>query len=143
MKEGQIYEYEGKERFVLTNISSKRLCAIYQSGIVINLERFSPQMKVYGKLIAEYPIWQQAVNSKEFKNIDCGKTGYKTPREIELEKKLAIAVKALEDIKSYAPSCFNKDDCPLFNENCGCISEGGCFALASYLALAKIKEVEE
>lgn len=61
MKEGQIYEYEGKERFVLTNISSKRLCAIYQSGIVINLERFSPQMKVYGKLIAEYPIWQQAV----------------------------------------------------------------------------------
>lgn len=54
-----------------------------------------------------------------------------------------IAVKALEDIKSYAPSCFNKDDCPLFNENCGCISEGGCFALASYLALAKIKEVEE
>lgn len=67
---------------------------------------------------------------------------YKTSREIELEKKLKIAVKALEDIKSYAPSCFNKDDCPLFNENCGCISEGGCFALASYLALAKIKEIE-
>lgn len=98
MKEGQIYEYEGKERFVLTNISSKRLCAIYQSGIVINLERFSPQMKVYGKLIAEYPIWQQAVNSKEFKNIDCGKAGYKTPREIKLEKKLEIAVKALETV---------------------------------------------
>lgn len=94
MKEGQIYEYEGKERFLLTNISSKRLCAIYQSGIVINLERFSPQMKVYGKLIAEYPIWQQAVNSKEFKNIDCGKAGYKTAREIELE----IAVKALETV---------------------------------------------
>lgn len=28
-------------------------------------------------------------------NIDCGKSGYKTDREIELEKKLDIAVKAL------------------------------------------------
>ena len=28
-------------------------------------------------------------------NIDCGKAGYKTAREIELEKKLEIAVKAL------------------------------------------------
>lgn len=31
-----------------------------------------------------------------FKNIDCGKAGYKTDREIELEKMLYIAVKALE-----------------------------------------------
>lgn len=29
-------------------------------------------------------------------NIDCGKAGYKTAREIELEKKLEIAIKALE-----------------------------------------------
>lgn len=29
-------------------------------------------------------------------NIDCGKAGYKTDREIEVEKKLEIAVKALE-----------------------------------------------
>lgn len=29
-------------------------------------------------------------------NIDCGYAGYKTPKEIELEKKLAIAVKALK-----------------------------------------------
>lgn len=28
-------------------------------------------------------------------NIDCGKAGYKTAREIELEKQLEIAVKAL------------------------------------------------
>lgn len=32
-------------------------------------------------------------------NIDCGKAGYKTAREIELEKKLEIAVKALERIE--------------------------------------------
>lgn len=31
-----------------------------------------------------------------FTNIDCGKAGYKTDREIELEKKLSIAVKALK-----------------------------------------------
>ena len=31
-----------------------------------------------------------------FTNIDCGKDGYKTAREIELEKKLKIAIKALE-----------------------------------------------
>lgn len=31
-----------------------------------------------------------------FTNIDCGKAGYKTAREIELEKKLEIAVEALE-----------------------------------------------
>ncbi len=29
-------------------------------------------------------------------NIDCGKAGYKTAREIELEKQLEIAVKALK-----------------------------------------------
>lgn len=31
-----------------------------------------------------------------FMNIDCGKSGYKTNREIELEKKLEIVVKALK-----------------------------------------------
>ena len=33
-----------------------------------------------------------------FNNIDCGKAGCKTAREIELKKKLEIAVKALEEI---------------------------------------------
>ena len=67
IKVGQIYKYEDGELFVITHLSSKRLNAIYSSGVVINLERFSPQMRVYGKLIAEYPTWQQAVNSEEFK----------------------------------------------------------------------------
>lgn len=30
-------------------------------------------------------------------NIDCGRKGYKTPREIELEKGLEIAVNVLEE----------------------------------------------
>lgn len=32
-------------------------------------------------------------------NIDCGSAGYKTPKEIELEKKLEIATKALKKIE--------------------------------------------
>ena len=36
-----------------------------------------------------------------FTNIDCGKAGYKTDREIELEKKLEIAVKALNTMVAY------------------------------------------
>lgn len=35
-------------------------------------------------------------------NIDCGKDGYKTAREIELKKKLEIAVKALKWIEEQA-----------------------------------------
>lgn len=37
-----------------------------------------------------------------FNNIDCGKAGYKTAREIELEKKLKIALKALNEIRNEA-----------------------------------------
>lgn len=33
-----------------------------------------------------------------FTNIDCGKAGYKTAREIELEKKLEFAIKALKNL---------------------------------------------
>ena len=32
--------------------------------------------------------------------IDCGGDGYKTPKEIELEKKLEIATKALEEYEN-------------------------------------------
>lgn len=39
-------------------------------------------------------------------NIDCGYAGYKTPKEIELEKKLEIAIKALEEI----PDLLGNDD---------------------------------
>ena len=42
-----------------------------------------------------------------FNNIDCGKDGYKTDCEIELEKKLEIAVKAL---KCYAFADFEAEE---------------------------------
>ena len=39
-----------------------------------------------------------------FNNIDCGRDGYKTDREIELEKKLEIAIKALEFVVETIPA---------------------------------------
>lgn len=47
-----------------------------------------------------------------FNNIDCGKAGYKTAREIELEKKLDIAVKALKkyaDTNNWGLGLFNNE----------------------------------
>lgn len=44
--------------------------------------------------------------------IDCGKDGYKTAREIELEKKLDIAVKALKkyaNMKNWGLGIFNNE----------------------------------
>lgn len=42
-------------------------------------------------------------------NIDCGKAGYKTAREIELEKKLEIAVQALKWIEEQADTSTQYD----------------------------------
>lgn len=36
-------------------------------------------------------------------NIDCGKQGYKTDRELELERRLQIAIKALEFARDNYP----------------------------------------
>ena len=47
-----------------------------------------------------------------FTNIDCGKDGYKTAREIELEKKLEIAIEALgfyADRKTW--NCCHRNQC--------------------------------
>ena len=41
-------------------------------------------------------------------NIDCGKEGFKTTKEIELEKKLKIAEEALNDIECQGSSCWCK-----------------------------------
>ena len=50
-------------------------------------------------------------------NIDCGKEGYKTPKEIRYEK-------ALREIIINGPSCYNDSDCPAhggdgFDQGCG------------------------
>lgn len=75
IKEGQIYK-EKDEIFAITYATSTgNYHAVKTDGKV-----FSGFGLSQSDLISEYPTWQEAVNSKEFKN------GYKTDREIELEK---------------------------------------------------------
>lgn len=75
-----------------------------------------------------------------FNNIDCGKAGYKTDREIELEKKLEIAVKALEEYANQD----NWTNCLTFEDVD--IVDLGLYGYYGFTeaeeALAKIKEIK-
>jgi hypothetical protein len=68
---GQIYQYEDVGKFVISNIQDNEEfynpSIIWQDGSVDTLKAMRKSMKIYGKLIAEYPTWQEAVNSPEFK----------------------------------------------------------------------------
>lgn len=63
-KAGQIYK-EGSDLYVVTFNDGDDICVIYKDGYAYDelLEYFS-----LGELIAEYPTWQEAVNSEYFKN---------------------------------------------------------------------------
>ena len=75
-------------------------------------------------------------------NIDCGKDGYKTAREIELEKQLEIAVEAL---KCYADKK-NWEDCYINIPNKGNLCDvliNGAFKSNGYEeAQQALKEIE-
>jgi len=62
-KAGQIYK-KGSDMYVVTFNDGFDICVIYKDGFASDeiLEDFN-----LGELIAEYPTWQEAVNSKEFK----------------------------------------------------------------------------
>lgn len=72
IKVGQIYkERVGNENFVITreyetSLRIKRYDLIYQSGVVGDYQ-YENQVLSNTTLVAEYPTWQEAVNSKEFK----------------------------------------------------------------------------
>lgn len=68
-------------------------------------------------------------------NIDCGKSGYKTYREIKLEKKLEIAVKAINSAAEYLV-CMED----LSEINNGKCNEQMALEVLNE-ALAKIKEI--
>ena len=75
-------------------------------------------------------------------NIDCGKDGYKTAREIELEKKLAVAVKAL---KCYAFADFEAEEieCDELSPNYGVpVIKSFPYAINPELAKEALKEIE-
>lgn len=67
---GQIYT-DGEDIYVVTNVWSSVLddkdyfCSINTDGVV-NVSNSACYAEETDKLIAEYPTWQEAVNSKEF-----------------------------------------------------------------------------
>ena len=71
IKVGQIYQYEDVGTFVISNIQDNEEfynpSIIWEDGSVDTLKAMRKSMQIYGKLIAEYPTWQEAVNSPEFK----------------------------------------------------------------------------
>jgi hypothetical protein len=65
IKVGQIYKYDKDILFVISGITPTTLYGIFNNGvgnsfIIKNFEN------IKWKMIAEYPTWQEAVNSKEF-----------------------------------------------------------------------------
>lgn len=67
IKVGQIYEDEDGWRLCITLYSPVDIYAIYHQGSMDNWSK-KEDFLLNKKLIAEYPTWQEAVNSKEFNN---------------------------------------------------------------------------
>ena len=66
IKVGQIYEDEDGWRLCITLCSPVDIYAIYHQGSMSHWNK-KENFLLNKKLLAEYPIWQEAVNSKEFK----------------------------------------------------------------------------
>lgn len=72
IKVGQIYT-DNEDVYVVTNVwtnifeNEEYFCSINTDGDV-NFNNLVSYAEKNDKLIAEYPTWQEAVNSKEFKN---------------------------------------------------------------------------
>lgn len=73
-------------------------------------------------------------------NIDCGKDGYKTAHEIELEKKLEIAKGAFKKLKGrYCLACRCGEHCSLLEY----YKHGkGCSYCVAQLAQQALKEIK-
>ena len=68
IKEGQIYRQKNSEIFVITNINGNIMCCLYNDGYVYTDDLYHHLVpSMFWELLAEYPTWQEAVNSKEFK----------------------------------------------------------------------------
>ena len=72
IKVGQIYKYENVGLFVISNIQDiddefYNVTIILQDGSAEIFKAIWKSMQIYGKFVYEYPTWQEAVNSHEFK----------------------------------------------------------------------------
>ena len=73
IKVGQIWKQENGEVFIVTFVEKhdEDAFGIYKDGYTASFsirENWASSF-IFNELIAEYPTWQEAVNSKEFKNV--------------------------------------------------------------------------
>lgn len=72
LKVGQIYKYEYLGLLVISNIQDiddefYNITIIWQDGSAEIIKAIRKSMQIYGKFVSEYPTWQEAVNSPEFR----------------------------------------------------------------------------
>lgn len=67
IKVGQIYKTPSGSRYIITYMGIYNIYLLYNDGYSMEYSLSSMKNNYDDKLIAEYPTWQEAVNSKEFK----------------------------------------------------------------------------
>lgn len=70
-------------------------------------------------------------------HIDCGQAGYKTARELQLERQAGVYQHALHLIIMHGPSCQYDKECPLNN---GAGFDQGCATCSVVLARKGLKD---
>ena len=67
IKVGQIYKTKSDLRYIVTYMGTFNIYLLYDTGYSMEYSIYSMNKNYDDKLIAEYPTWQEAVNSPEFK----------------------------------------------------------------------------
>jgi len=67
IKVGQVYKTPYGSRYIITYMGMYNIYLLYNNGYSMEYSLSSMMDNYDDKLIAEYPSWQEAVNSKEFK----------------------------------------------------------------------------
>ena len=66
IKVGQIYKKPSGPKYIITYMGTYNIYLLYNDGYSMEYSLSSMKNNYDDKLIAEYPTWQEAVNSKEF-----------------------------------------------------------------------------
>lgn len=67
IKVGQIYKTSSGSRYIITYMGIYNIYLLYDDGYSMEYSISSMNKNYDDKLIAEYPTWQEAVNSQEFR----------------------------------------------------------------------------
>lgn len=67
IKVGQIYKTPSGPRYIITYMGRYKVYLLYNDGYSMEYPVSSMNNNHDDKLIAEYPTWEEAVNSPEFK----------------------------------------------------------------------------